>query len=75
MNLKEFVIGVFTRGMRATLNGQLDSIRESARADAELTVGAYLDEFEKTAAGMLRARQQKLIGVEPAKAIRKGVRS
>lgn len=49
MNLRSYLGSLFTK---ANLNGELDQIRESARADAQLVVSTYVQEFEREA-GMI----------------------
>jgi hypothetical protein len=70
MDLKSFVIGLFSGGMRRKLNGQLDQVRQAGSDDAELVVGEYLDAFERRATELLTSRQQRLIGVDQVKVIK-----
>lgn len=62
MNLRAFVIGIF-RGFSAA-DGELDAIRETARADARQIVGTYVQEFRAEAARVFHGGQQALLGVD-----------
>lgn len=62
MNLKSFLVGLF-RGHNA--DGELETVRESARQDARLIVGTYVVEFEAEAARILMDRQQRFLGLLP----------
>ena len=56
MNLKSFLSSLFTGSQ---LNGELDQIRESARADARLVVGTYVEEFGREASNLLSEHCQQ----------------
>ncbi len=56
MNLRTFLSSLFTGSQ---LNGELDQIRESARADARLVVGTYVEEFEREASNLLTEHCQQ----------------
>lgn len=60
MNLKNFLLGLF-RGFSA--EGELEQVRNAARQDAQLVVGAYVDEFEAEASRLLADRQQRFAGL------------
>jgi len=59
MNLLNYLSSIF-RGQ--VFNGQLESVREAARQDAQAVAGAYVQEFEATVARILQGSQQRLIG-------------
>jgi hypothetical protein len=61
MNLREFLIGLFRS---KSAKGDLAKVREAAREDARLMVGAYVDEFTVEAGRILSGRQQRFLGVE-----------
>ena len=62
MNFRSFVVGIF-RGFAAE-DGELERVREVARQDARMIVGAYVDEFRAEAARVFAGGQRALIGCE-----------
>ena len=62
MNVMSYLTGLF-RGQ--PLDDQLADVRRAARHDAEMVVGTYTREFEATAARILSASQERLIGDGP----------
>ena len=56
MNLRTFLSSLFAG---SDLNGELDQIRESARADAQLVVGTYVEEFKREASSLLTEHCQQ----------------
>ena len=62
MNFRGFVVGLF-RGF-AAVDGELDAVRETARQDARMVVGTYVEEFRAEAARVFAGGQQALIGCE-----------
>ena len=63
MNLVQFAVSLFSSGISTRVNGQLDSIREAAKADAALVTDAYLDSFEQAVTDRLAQRQARMMGL------------
>lgn len=61
MNLRSFLTGLFCG---ASVDGELDAVREAGKQDARLIAGTYTQAFEAEVARIFMDRQRHLIGLE-----------